>query len=71
MEIHGKLEKMTVGERNLIARWIKWNADDRPWLAYAQPLVSLGKPWDPRDPNANPHIDGVLHLRNILEGRYG
>ncbi len=71
VEIHGKLDEMTAAERALMQKWIKWNEDNRPWLAYTQPLASLGKPWDPRDPNAKPHIDGVLHLRNALNGRYG
>jgi hypothetical protein len=71
VEIHGKLDAMTPPERRLMEKWIQWNEDNRPWLAYTQPLASLGKPWDPRVPNAKPHIDGVLHLRNALKGRYG
>lgn len=71
VEIQGKLEEMTGPERDLLKKWIQWNEDNRLWLAYAQPIAGLGKPWDPRDANARPHIDGVLHLRNVLEGRYG
>jgi hypothetical protein len=71
VEIQGQLEKMTVQERGAVLKWLQWNTANRPWLAYAQPLAGLGKPWDAHDSNARPHIDGVLHLRNALEGRYG
>jgi hypothetical protein len=71
VELHGKLDQMTPDERALMKKWVKWNTDNRPWLAYTQPLASLGRPTDPRQANAQPHIDGVLHLRNALHGRYG
>jgi hypothetical protein len=71
VELEGKLEQMTVDERVLVKKWVQWNADRRPWLAYTQPLASLGRPSDPRDAKSVPHIDGVLHLRNALKGCYG
>lgn len=71
VEIHGKLDEMKPEERRLLQKWIAWNTQNRPWLAYTQPLVTLGQPWDPRPADAKPHIDGVLHLRNAVEGRYG
>lgn len=71
VELQGRLDEMTPPERDLIRKWVQWNQENRPWLAYAQPLGQLGKPWDPRAPNATPHVDGVLHLRNLYRGRYG
>jgi hypothetical protein len=71
VELHGKLDQMSIDERAIVKRWVQWNADNRPWLAYTQPLDSLGRPTDPRATGAAPHIDGVLHLRNALKGRYG
>ena len=47
------------------------NCLNRPWLAYSQPLAAQGRPWDPKAKGESPHVDGVLHLRNALEGRYG
>jgi hypothetical protein len=71
VELHGKLDQMTADERALMKKWVQWNTDNRPWLAYTQPLSSLGRPADPRNAASTPHIDGVLHLRNALKGRYG
>lgn len=69
VEIHGRLEEMTEKEREAIKKWVKWNKENRDWLAFAQPI--LERPWDPRNPNAKPHIDGVMHLRPLYKGRYG
>lgn len=71
LELHGKPEEMTVKEQNLVAQWVKWNEDNRPWLAYTQPIPALGKPYDPRDPNVKPHLDGVMHLRPAQNRRFG
>jgi len=71
MEIHGRLEEMKPEEQALVQKWVRWNDENRPWLAYSQPLSSLGKPWNAADRTAQPHIDGMLHLRTPLLGRYG
>ena len=71
VEIHGKLNQMTPDEGRLLRKWIRWNGENREWLAYAQPIASLGEPYDAVKDDAVPHIDGVLHLRNALRGRYG
>ncbi len=71
VEVHGRILEMTDEEAALVKKWVKWNWENRPWLAVAQPIVSLGKPYDPRDDKSVPHVDGVLHLRNALKGRYG
>ncbi len=69
VEIHGRLEEMTNREKELMKKWIKWNKENREWLAFAQPI--LERPWDPRNPYSQPHIDGVMHLRPLYKGRYG
>jgi len=69
VEIHGRLEQMTAKEKEVIQKWVKWNKENRDWLAFAQPI--LERPWDPRNPNAVPHIDGVMHLRPLYKDRYG
>lgn len=69
VEIHGKLEEMTEKEKDVIRKWIKWNKENREWLAFAQPI--LDRPWDPRNPDDTPHIDGVMHLRPLYKGKYG
>jgi hypothetical protein len=60
LEIHGELDKMTFEERGLVQKWVKWNEENRPWLAFTQPLEFQDK-----------SVDGILHLRNALDGRYG
>lgn len=69
VEIHGKIDEMTEREKEIIKKWVKWNKENRDWLAFAQPI--LDRPWDPRNPNSQPHIDGVMHLRPLYKGRYG
>lgn len=69
VEIHGRLDEMTDREKEVIKKWVKWNKENREWLAFAQPI--LERPWDPRNPNSLPHIDGVMHLRPLYKGRYG
>jgi hypothetical protein len=71
MEIHGRLEEMKPEEQALVKKWLRWNEENRPWLAYSQPLEALGRPWDFRASGERAHVDGVLHLRPPLEGRYG
>jgi hypothetical protein len=71
LEIHGRLEDATPEEKALVTKWLRWNEENRPWLAYSQPLAALGAPCDPRTPGEKPHPDGVLHLRPALQGRYG
>jgi hypothetical protein len=71
LELHGQLEAMTPEERALCQKWVRWNEENREWLAYSQPLMALGAPWNPREPDAKPHADGVLHLRPALKGKYG
>jgi len=71
VEIHGKLLDSTPEERALLRKWVRWNAENREWLAFAQPIASLGQPYDALDDKSVPHVDGVLHLRNALRGRYG
>ena len=39
---------------------MKWNEENRAWLAYTQPLTLAGSP-----------ADVTLHLRSEKEGRYG
>lgn len=65
----GSLDQMTPEERALCRKWSQWSADNRPWLAYTQPILS--RPWDPTKEGEKPRIDGVLHLRPALYGRYG
>lgn len=60
MELHGKLDALSLDERGIVQKWVQWNQDNRPWLAFTQPLTF------PQD-----GVDGVLHLRNSLNGRYG
>ncbi|MBC7329914.1 alpha-galactosidase [bacterium] len=69
VEVHGRLDEMTEREKEVIKKWVKWNKENRDWLAFAQPI--LDRPWEPRDPNAKPHIDGVMHLRPLHKGKYG
>lgn len=69
VEIHGRLDEMTGKEKEVIKKWVKWNKENREWLAFAQPI--LERPWDPRNPNSTPHIDGVMHLRPLFKGKYG
>lgn len=71
VEIHGRLDLMTPEEEQLLKKWIKWNWDNRPWLGYGQPLRCLGQGYDPRVEGAKGKVDGVLHLRPLLKGRYG
>jgi hypothetical protein len=71
LEICGRLDQMTPEEAQIVGKWVQWNQENRPWLAYTQPLGALGKPYDPADTNATPKVDGVLHLRPALKGRYG
>lgn len=71
VEIHGRLMESTPEERALIRKWVQWNADNREWLAFSQPIAALGKPYDALDEASVPHPDGVMHLRNALRGRYG
>lgn len=62
VELQGKLDALNAKEQETIARWVKWSEDNRPWLAYTQPLsASTG---------AAPG-NAVLHLRNELRGKYG
>ena len=67
----GQLGPMTQTERDTVHKWVKWNEENRPWLAYTQPLISLGRPYNPQNPNETPHLDGVLHLRSETKGKYG
>ncbi len=69
VEVHGRLDEMTPREKEVIKRWVRWNKDNREYLAFTQPI--LERPWDPRNPNATPHIDGVMHLRPLYKGKYG
>lgn len=69
VEIHGRIDQMTEREKEVMKKWVKWNKENREWLAFAQPI--LERPWDPRNPNSKPHIDGVMHLRPLYKGKYG
>ncbi|MGB9797064.1 MAG: alpha-galactosidase [bacterium] len=69
VEVHGRLDEMTEREKEVIRKWVRWNKENRDWLAFAQPI--LERPWDPRNPNSQPHIDGVMHLRPLYKGKYG
>ncbi|MCS6775557.1 MAG: alpha-galactosidase [Chloroherpetonaceae bacterium] len=60
LEIHGELDRLTLEERNLVRRWVQWNATRRPYLAFSQRLRL-----------SDPNVDGVLHLRDALQERYG
>lgn len=60
LEIHGELDRLTLEERNLIRRWVQWNATRRPYLALSQRLRL-----------SDPNVDGVLHLRDAVQERYG
>jgi hypothetical protein len=71
VELHGRILEMTPGETALMKKWVKWNWDNRDWLAVAQPITALGKPYDALAETREPHVDGVMHLRNALKGRYG
>ncbi len=69
VEWHGKIDRMMPLEKSICKKWSAWNWRNRPWLACTQPI--LQEPWNPLDPHATPHIDGVMHLRNALHGKYG
>lgn len=71
LEIHGRLLESTPEEIALTKKWVKWNWENRDWLAFTQPIASLGQPYDAANDDAVPHVDGVLHLRNAHKGRYG
>jgi hypothetical protein len=71
LEIHGRILEMTPEEAAITKKWVKWNWENRDFLAVTQPIVSLGQPYDPLDEKSLPHVDGVMHLRNALKGRYG
>lgn len=71
LEIHGRILEMTPEEENITKKWVKWNWDNREFLAVTQPIVSLGQPYDALSEKDVPHVDGVMHLRNPIKGRYG
>lgn len=71
LEVHGRILEMTPQEAALVKKWVKWNWANRDWLAVTQPIVSLGQPYDPMTATSAPKLDGVMHLRNALKGRYG
>ncbi len=60
LEITGRMDLITPAESALTAKWIKWNTDNRAWLAFSQALHV-----------ADEKGDGVLHLRPALDGRFG
>ena len=60
LQIVGKIADMTAVERETTRKWVKWNEENRYWLAYTQPL-----------PIANSPVDAILHLRTEKDGRYG
>ncbi|HEY3414738.1 MAG TPA: glycoside hydrolase family 36 protein [Armatimonadota bacterium] len=71
LELHGRILEMTPAEAEVTRKWVKWNWANRDWLAVTQPIVSLGQPYDPMAEKSAPKLDGVMHLRNALRGRYG
>lgn len=71
LEIHGRILEMTPEEEAVTKKWIRWNWANREFLAVTQPIVSLGQPYDAVNEKSAPHIDGVMHLRNAIKGRFG
>lgn len=71
-EVQGDLQQMTAEEREIAHKWLDWSRQNREWLAYTQPLVVENAA------NGSKHgsvtggnVRGILHLRNLLQGRYG
>ena len=69
LEIQGRLEDTTIPEQQLAMKWITWSEANRPWLAYSQSLPGLSP--SPGNSGSASRIQGVLHLRPLLENRYG
>ncbi len=60
LEISGRLDQITPAESALVAKWVKWNTENREWLAFSQ-AVQL----------SDGNTDGVLHIRPALQNRFG
>ncbi len=71
VELGGRLEQMTADDAATVRKWVGWNREHRAWLAYAEPLSSVGKPWHGGSASPGMPVDAMLHLRNVLDGRYG
>ncbi len=69
LELQGRLEDTTIPEQQLAMKWITWSEANRPWLGYSQLLPGLSP--SPGAAKSASRIEGVLHLRSLLENRYG
>lgn len=71
LEISNTLIGITPEEEAVARKWIRFNREMRPWLAYTQTIRNAFNPVRDWMHVGNEWVDAVWHLRPMYRGRYG